>query len=242
MAKRNNFTSWIIQEDADYIFINKPGGISSLKERGNSNADDILSLARTYNPDVTLCHRLDKFTSGIMLLAKNEIAMRNASMQFQKREVHKKYHALVQGAAQYSDTIIELPIDIDEKRRTVRINKNLGKKSKTQFNTIEVFKGFAIVECILFTGRMHQIRIHTSVSGYPIIGDTLYGGKELLLSSIKYKYNYNRSGEEQPIIKRFALHSFEMGIKSVKGEDLIVTAPYAKDFMVLLSALRKNCS
>ena len=75
-----------------------------------------------------LCHRLDKYTSGVMLLAKNEEALRSASIQFQRKEVGKLYHTLTQGSSKLDNEIVELPILIDEKRRTVRINKNLGKK------------------------------------------------------------------------------------------------------------------
>jgi 23S rRNA pseudouridine955/2504/2580 synthase len=240
MAKRNNFKDWIILETEDYVFINKPAGISSLKERGNQNSDDILSLARLYQADMKLCHRLDKYTSGVMLLAKNEEALRSASIQFQRKEVGKLYHTLTQGSSKLDNEIVELPILIDEKRRTVRINKNLGKKSKTSFRTLQSFKGYSLIECTLFSGRMHQIRIHLSSIGHPIIGDELYGGKLLRLSQIKHKYNYNRTGEEQPIIKRFALHSFELTLKDLDGKEVCVKADYPKDFNVLLQALTKN--
>ncbi len=240
MAKRNNFKDWIILETEDYVFINKPAGISSLKERGNQNSDDILSLARLYQADMKLCHRLDKYTSGVMLLAKNEEALRSASIQFQRKEVGKLYHTLTQGSSKLDNEIVELPILIDEKRRTVRINKNLGKKSKTSFRTLQSFKGYSLIECTLFSGRMHQIRIHLSSIGHPIIGDGLYGGKLLRLSQIKHKYNYNRTGEEQPIIKRFALHSFELTLKDLDGKEVCVKADYPKDFNVLLQALTKN--
>ncbi|MDB4347157.1 RNA pseudouridine synthase [Bacteroidia bacterium] len=240
MAKRNNIKDWIILETEDYVFINKPAGISSLKERGNQNSDDILSLARLYQADMKLCHRLDKYTSGVMLLAKNEEALRSASIQFQRKEVGKLYHTLTQGSSKLDNEIVELPILIDEKRRTVRINKNLGKKSKTSFRTLQSFKGYSLIECTLFSGRMHQIRIHLSSIGHPIIGDGLYGGKLLRLSQIKHKYNYNRTGEEQPIIKRFALHSFELTLKDLDGKEVCVKADYPKDFNVLLQALTKN--
>lgn len=240
MAKRNNIKDWIILETEDYVFINKPAGISSLKERGNQNSDDILSLARLYQADMKLCHRLDKYTSGVMLLAKNEEALRSASIQFQRKEVGKLYHTLTQGSSKLDNEIVELPILIDEKRRTVRINKNLGKKSKTSFRTLQSFKGYSLIECTLFSGRMHQIRIHLSSIGHPIIGDELYGGKLLRLSQIKHKYNYNRTGEEQPIIKRFALHSFELTLKDLDGKEVCVKADYPKDFNVLLQALTKN--
>lgn len=242
MAKRNIFKDWIINETADYVFINKPAGIASLKERGNQNSDDILSLARVYQADLKLCHRLDKFTSGVMLLAKNEEALRSASIQFQRKEVGKLYHTLAEGSSTLEDEMVELPILIDEKRRTVRISKNLGKKSKTSFNTLQSFKGYSLIECTLFSGRMHQIRIHLSSIGHPIIGDELYGGKLLYLSQIKHTYNYNRSGEEQPIIKRFALHSFQLTIKDLKNKEICVKADYPKDFKVLLQALTKNCA
>lgn len=241
MAKKIDFIDWIIQEDENYIFINKPAGIASLKERGNTNAPDILSIARGYNENVTLCHRIDKYTSGVMLIAKNEVAMRNGSIQFEKKKVHKLYHAIAMGSTEYVNHIVDLPILVDENRRTVRINKNFGKKSKTSFTTLTSYSQYSLIECTLFSGRMHQIRIHLSSIKNPIVGDVLYGGNEIFLSELKHKYNYNRTGEEQPIMKRFALHAYELGLDNVNGEKLLVKAPYPKDFKVLKTLLDRHC-
>ena len=233
MAKNGTFKDWILFEDKDYILINKPAGIASLKERGNSQKANLLDLARNYTSVAFLCHRIDKYTSGGLLFAKNEESLRNASVQFQRREVTKVYHALVHGVADLKDTTVDLPIWIDQRNRKVRIDKQNGKKSKTIFNTIKQYNDFSLIACTLESGRMHQIRIHLSHLSFPIVGDHLYGGKDVLLSDIKHKFNFNRTGEEQPIIKRFALHAFKLGFKNLKGEIMEFEIPYPKDFKVL---------
>jgi 23S rRNA pseudouridine955/2504/2580 synthase len=240
MAKREYFKDWILFEDEDYILINKPSGISSLKERGNTESSNILDLCRQYLPETTLCHRIDKYTSGALLIAKNDEALRNASMQFQKKQVKKVYHALVHGLADFKETLVDLPILIDERNRKVRIDKQYGKKSKTIFNTIKQYKDFTLVECTLESGRMHQIRVHLSHLNFPIVGDHLYGGKDVYLSDIKHKFNYNRTGEEQPLMKRFALHAFQLGFVDLKGESLEFEVPYPKDFKVLEKQIEKH--
>lgn len=239
MARKTVFKDWVLHEDDDYIVVNKPSGISSLKERGNEESTNLLELARAYDPNAFLCHRLDKLTSGIMLIAKSDGALRHASMQFQNREVKKTYHAIVQGVIPFETKIVDLPIHVDERKRKVKIDKNIGKKSITHFKKLKIYRAYSLVECKLETGRMHQIRIHLSHLGYPIIGDHLYGGNDLFLSDIKHKFNYNRTGEEQPLIHRFPLHALDLEFRHLDGNWMSFTAPYPKDILVLIKQLEK---
>ncbi|MDN5200752.1 RluA family pseudouridine synthase [Fulvivirgaceae bacterium BMA10] len=235
--KRIDFESLILFEDDDYIVVNKPPLISSLDDR--NDPINLLSLARDYAENAQVCHRLDKETSGAIAIAKNPEAYRALSIQFENRLVSKTYHAVVDGIHDFKEKEIDVPILVLG-NGSVTININRGKESNTFVNTLQVYKAHTLLSCHPITGRMHQIRIHLSHIGTPIIGDTKYGGKPFFLSSIKRKYNLKRYTEEQPLIKRTALHSFGLRFEKRDGAEVSVEAPYPKDFNVLLKQLEKN--
>jgi 23S rRNA pseudouridine955/2504/2580 synthase len=229
--------SLIIKETEDYIFINKPPFLSTLADRTESIT--VLSLAKAYGEDIQVCHRLDKETSGVLLLAKNPEAYRNAAIQFEKRKIKKVYHAIADGIHDLSHEIVDLPLHITSSGY-VKISHKRGKLAKTEFNTLEAFKKHTLIECMPESGRMHQIRVHLAALKASIAGDEQYGGKPLLLSAIKAKYNLSKAGEEQPVIKRFALHARTLSLSALDGALLSCEAPYPKDFGVALKQLSKN--
>jgi 23S rRNA pseudouridine955/2504/2580 synthase len=224
-------------ESEDYIFINKPPFVSTLADRNDSVT--ILSLVKKYNDDYQICHRLDKETSGVLLVAKNADAYRNASMQFEHRQVDKTYHAIVDGLHQFKDQEVELPLHTTASGY-VKISHRKGKNAKTIFNTVETYKKHSLVACKPETGRMHQIRVHLASMSASITGDDTYGGQSLYLSSFKKNFVQGKEKEEQPIIKRFALHAVSLSLTDLKGQIISVEAPYPKDIEVALKQLRKN--
>lgn len=231
------FSGLVLFENDNYIVVNKPPLISSLEDR-NDNVN-MLGLARSYHQDVQLCHRLDKETSGALVIAKNPEAYRHMSMQFENRQVNKKYHALVSGLYSYKDKTIDQPI-YKLSNGTVRVDRR-GKDSVTILNTLKAFKLHTLLGCQPVTGRMHQIRVHLAYEGSPIVNDPTYGGGTVYLSEVKRKYNLKKGTEEQPLIKRLALHSQSISFKSLNNEQIEVKAPYPKDFAVLIKQLEKNC-
>ncbi|MDQ7948206.1 MAG: pseudouridine synthase, partial [Pedobacter sp.] len=108
--KYPSFKDLIIYEDNDYVVVNKPPFIASLDERGAAGEINILRLAKQYVPDAQVCHRLDKETSGALVIAKNAEAYRNLSMQFERRKVKKVYHAVVDGQYHFEELLVDLPI------------------------------------------------------------------------------------------------------------------------------------
>ena len=235
--KKTKFKDLILFENDNYIVINKPGDIASLHERGLNKS--IIELAREYLPEATLCHRLDKETSGVLLVSKNEEAYKNAALQFEKREVKKEYHAVCDGYLDFDEFLIDLPIHSGSSEK-VRIDMKKGKPSQTIFDSLEIFKNFTLLSCKPISGRMHQIRIHLASQNAVITGDELYGGKFPLLSKLKRKYKKHKYAEdENPIFKRVALHSSQLTFKGLDGKEIIVKAPYPKDFEVFLKILRK---
>lgn len=233
------FKDLIIHEDEDYLVINKPPYLSTLEDRTSSV--NVLSLAREYLKNLTTCHRLDKNTSGALILSKNELAYKNIARQFENREIEKLYHAVTDGVHEKEPILIEAPLGKIIKDR-VRVDFQSGKPSSTKVRTGKLFKHHTLFECKPITGRTHQIRAHLSHIGAPIVCDEKYGGQPIYLSKLKRKYNLKKGTEEQPLIARFALHARSISFKDLKGKQVEYTAEYPKDFAVLIKQLEKNIS
>lgn len=236
--KYPNFKDLILFENNDYIVVNKPPFVASLDERGGSGEVNILRLAKQYADDAQVCHRLDKETSGAIIIAKTPEAYRHVSMQFEKRKVNKVYHAVIDGQFTFKDLLVDLPI-LNDGNRSVTIDRKEGKRAETIFNTIKHYRHYTLVECKPITGRMHQIRIHLATQRAAIVGDHLYKGKPIYLSSIKNSYRLAKDEEEQPIVKRFALHAKYVTFKGLDDQDIFIDAPYPKDFATLVKLLNK---
>lgn len=230
------FESLIVYEDSNFMVVNKPPSMASLEDRNDPM--NLQKLAQQYDESLSACHRLDKETSGCLLFAKNKDAYRHASLQFEHRKIKKVYHAFVNGIHEFRNEVIELPI-YTLKKGVTKIDYSEGKPAKTTVNTLELFKQHTLVECIPETGRMHQIRIHLSKKNAPLINDELYGGDALYLSQIKKKFKLKKDTEEQPLIKRFALHAHALVFDNF-SERTSVEAEYPKDLSVLEKQLRKN--
>ncbi len=224
-------------EDDNLIVINKPPFISTLDEREGTGIS-IIRMAKQYYGEAQICHRLDKETSGCLLIAKNPEMYRHVSMQFEQRKVSKIYHAIVDGTHVFEDLHVTLPI-LNLGNKNVSINKQEGKAAETIFTSLKYFKHYTLLECKPVTGRMHQIRIHLATQKASITGDDLYGGKPVFLSKIKRGYYLGKDQEELPVMKRFALHAQQVIFKGTDGEELNFTAPYPKDFATLLKHLER---
>ncbi|RYE30750.1 MAG: RluA family pseudouridine synthase [Sphingobacteriaceae bacterium] len=231
------FQDLILFENPDIIVVNKPPFLSSLDEREGGEIN-LLRLAKQYWADAQICHRLDKETSGALIIAKNPEAYRSVSIQFEKRQVKKVYHAVIDGTHVFENLFIDLPI-LNIGKGTVTISRQEGKRAETWFNSLKYFKHYTLVECRPVTGRMHQIRIHLATQRASIAGDETYKGKPVFLSALKRNYRLSKEQEELPIMKRFALHAFEVSFKINPDEEITVHAPYPKDFETLMKLLEK---
>lgn len=233
MAKQLRFRDLILHEDKDYLVVNKPPFLSTLEDRNGEQ--NLLRLAREYEPAAQVAHRLDKDTSGVLAVARNPEAYRHLSMQFEHRTVTKVYHAVVDGRHDFDEVTVTARI-LKQPDGVVKLSSR-GKDAETRFNTLEIFSRHSLVECRPLTGRMHQIRIHLASLGAPITGDELYGGKPFLVSSVKRNFRVKKGAEEEPLIKRMALHAFSLEFKGLDGSQIRCQAPYPKDISALLHQL-----
>lgn len=241
MTKRNplkgiSFEDLILFEEENFLVINKPPLISTLDDR--SSDINILSLVRGYQPDAKVCHRLDKETSGLLVIAKHADFYKYFAGLLEEREVTKLYHAVVSGIKDFDEFEIDRAIRVSSSGS--RIDDYEGKASVTLVSTIERYRKHTLVACMPFTGRTHQIRVHLSSVGTPIIGDHRYGGQDIFLSSLKRNYSPSKGKPEEPLIRRVALHAAGLAFNLPNGEEMRLRAPYPKDFEVLLKQLEKN--
>lgn len=235
--KKIDIGSLILFEDEDFFFLNKPPHIASLEDRSKPGYS-LQRLAKDYVPTASLCHRLDKETSGVVCISKNAEAYRHMAMQFEHREVTKVYHAVAEGLHKLDGDSVNLPI-LALPTGAVKIDRTKGKAAETHFFTQKLFDRHSLIQCVPITGRMHQIRIHLSCLKAPIVGDIQYGGKILYLSELKKRFNLKKETEEQPLMQRVALHAHSLNVFLRSGEEKLIIAPYPKDFAVLVKKLEE---
>ena len=237
MTKLPQFKDIIIYEDDYFIFVNKPAHLSSLDER-SGGVVNLLQMARKYFEDVQLCHRLDKETSGVLLIAKTNEAFKLLASMFENRDVEKTYHAVVQGYLQVENKSILLPLSITSKG-LAKVDMKDGKKAETIITTLQVFNHHTLLACNPVSGRLHQIRIHLASQNFPIISDETYGGKKPYLSKFKRGFKTSKWENEQPMMQRVALHAYQLRFTAF-GKNYDVIAPYPKDFEVFIKLLHKH--
>jgi 23S rRNA pseudouridine955/2504/2580 synthase len=174
VLKKLKLTDFILHEDKEYLVINKWAGISTLSDRHDKVC--LLDEVRKLYSSAQVCHRLDKYTSGVLVFAKQQDAYRSLALQFQGRSVRKAYHAIVEGRHQFSNKIIDLPL-YQGRRGHVRVSKISGKHSETRVNTLQAFNTHSLLLCEPVTGRTHQIRVHLAAVGAPLATAEEHGAK-----------------------------------------------------------------
>lgn len=217
----------VLYEDADLIVINKPPGLTVHPAPGHERGTLVNALL-AYCPDLTgigglrrpgIVHRLDKDTSGVIVVAKNERAHQELSRQIKERQVLKLYLALVSGELSPAQGMIEAPIARDPRHRQRMAVVSDGRPAQTSYRVLETVPGYSLVEAHLHTGRTHQVRVHFAAIGHPIIGDAVYGRTSTL-------------------IDRQALHAWRLGL-TLPSDDTWreFIAPLPADFLSAMQAV-----
>ncbi|MBS1594509.1 MAG: RluA family pseudouridine synthase [Bacteroidetes bacterium] len=230
----------VIYIDDHILIADKPSGITVIPERYNIEKPSVQSLLEKDSGKLWVVHRIDRETTGLVAFARSEEAHKNLSKQFENREVHKLYKAVVSGRMEGDAGEIDSPIaEKPNKPGTMMIHPK-GKEALTLFEVEEQFRTCALLNVEIKTGRTHQIRVHFASAGHPLLVDSVYGQHDkFLLSSVKRKYKQTDE-EERPVISRLTLHASSLTIHHpATGEQMTFTSPLPHDLEALLKLLRK---
>ena len=231
-----------LYEDNDVIVVNKPAGMLVIPDRFDSAAPSLnKTLGEKLKQHIWVVHRLDRDTSGVICFAKNEDAHRHLSILFQEHEVNKFYAGLVVGNVAPPQGRIENMIAEHPAIPGKMIVAKKGKIAVTDYKVAEQWPLYALMQFQIHTGRTHQIRVHMSSIGHPLLCDELYGdGKAFFLSSIKRKYNQSTKEEqERPLLSRLALHAYKLEFAMQDNRLISAEAPLPKDMAATVNQLNK---
>ncbi|MGB1018067.1 MAG: RluA family pseudouridine synthase [Chitinophagales bacterium] len=240
----------ILYEDKEVLVINKPAGLVVHSGIGNTSGTLVNALLfhigkLAYKDDETragLVHRLDKDTSGVMVVAKTDEALRHLSKQFFDRTIQRRYNALVWGDFNEEEGTVEGNIGRDKRNQkifTVYPRGEYGKKAITHYKVLERFSYLTLVECKLETGRTHQIRVHMKHIGHTLFSDASYGGDKILKGTIYSKYRQFVNNAFN-ICPRQALHAKSLGFIHPKtGEEMYFEKELPEDMENLIEKWRK---
>ena len=244
----------IVYEDKELMVINKPAGLVVHPGCGNYHGTLVNAIAwhlkdnPDYDPNdphVGLVHRIDKDTSGLLLIAKTPNAKTHLGLQFFNKTTKRKYQALVWGTVENDEGRIEGNIarnPTDRMQMTVFSDPEIGKHAVTHYKVLERLGYVTLVECVLETGRTHQIRVHMKHIGHTLFNDERYGGHEILKGThfSRYKQFVNNCFD---ICPRQALHAMTLGfVHPTTGEEMFFTSELPQDMSVLIDKWRTYIS
>jgi len=212
----------ILHLDDALLIINKPAGLPVLPDGWEPEAPYLMKLLEAEHGRLWIVHRLDKVTSGVMVVARTKEAHRSLSMQLERHEARKVYHAVVNGVPAWDERTASqsLRTNVGHKHRTA-IDIRYGKRSTTSFRVMERFRAHALLEAHPLTGRTHQVRVHAEALNCPLLGDLLY------------------SAPPTDIIGRPALHAYSLSFTHPESTQTVTfIAPYPEDFEQALRTLR----
>ncbi len=233
--KAENIPLDIVYEDNDILVVNKQKGLVVHPGNGNLNGtlvnavmayckDSLSGIGGKIRPGIV--HRIDKDTSGLLIIAKNDKAHVKVSEQIKNHEVKKTYIALVRGRMKENKATIDMPIARSDRERTKMAVSKRGKHAVTHLTVIEKFENFTLIEVVIETGRTHQIRVHLAEIGYPIVGDYVYsngknpfGVEGQMLHSSKLEFIHPETGQSMKLEAKLPAY-FEKILRQLEKEDV----------------------
>ena len=245
-AAPENIPLDILHEDSYLIVLNKPAGMlvhpasgvnsGTLVNALLSHCTDLSGIGGVERPGIV--HRLDKDTSGVLVVAKTDVVHRGLSAQFEAHSITRQYIAVVCGVPSEATGTIDTRIARSRRdRRRMTTAKTGGRHAVTHYEVLERYPQFAHVRLTLETGRLHQIRVHLQHIGHPVVGDAVYGGEQRALNDAE------TAALKQALarLKRQALHARHLGFTHpVTGEDVSFSTPIPKDIQQVVDALKQK--
>jgi 23S rRNA pseudouridine1911/1915/1917 synthase len=233
----------ILYEDEAVIVVDKPPGMVVHPAAGNYGGTlvnalqfhcrDLSGIGGVMRPGIV--HRLDKGTSGLMVVAKSDEAHRHLSEQFKNRRVSKQYAALVHGNLREDEGIIDAPVGrhpVERKKMSTKSRR--GKEALTRWKVLERFGSFTLLEAKIDTGRTHQIRVHLSSIGHPVVGDSVYGGSKRTIETPEMRTAVRK-------LTRQALHAGRLSFAHpVTGQEMTFESPLPEDISEVCKYLRQQ--
>ena len=220
----------IVYEDDDVIVVNKPQGMVVHPAPGHPNHtlvnallyhSPLSTINGTFRPGIV--HRIDKDTSGLLMVAKNDLAHQSLAEQLRNKTNKREYLALVYGQIKEDEGTIDAPLGRNPQDRKKQAVVKGGRHAVTHFKVMKRYDNFTLVKCILETGRTHQIRVHMKYIGHPLVGDPLYGPRKVI----------GKDGQ--------FLHAALLGFKHPRtGKELVFEAPLPENFQKMLDKLDKQ--
>ncbi len=235
----------ILYEDDDLIILNKQADLIVHPARGNKSgtlvnalvhySDQLSSGLGEFRPGIV--HRLDRNTTGVMIVTKHEAAQWKIAKQFEDRQTQKTYLAIIHGTPDLDADRIDAPLAVHPQiREKYAVRPEIGKEAVTYYEVLEAFRGFSLLKLSPKTGRTHQIRVHLSHIKHPIVADDMYGGK------LVYPWQLADAEQavEEPVISRCALHAFSIEFRHPTTNEMVkFEAPLPADMQHLLDMLRQ---
>ena len=234
----------IIHEDDEIFVVNKPAGISVTGDRsGLASLPEIFLTQLGGTGQIRLVHRLDKFASGVMIIARSKEVQSRFSSWFEKRLIRKTYLALVRGFLKEKCGTIEARLGhAGRNSRLMRIDRKRGKVAITHWRGLADFGGVCLLAVEPVTGRTHQIRVHLAEEGLPLVADALYGSSNgVMLSDFKSGFRRKKGVDERPLIDRLALHAYQLEVTGAeRAETMRFVGRLDRKFTATLKMLAKH--
>lgn len=240
----------ILFSDDNLVAVEKPAGLATIPGRGEVTsvlqqlaAQLSLPWTGSADPRLRIVHRLDKDTSGVLLLAKNLPAQRHLSHQFQNNTIEKQYLALVAGSPREDDGEIDAPLAPHPTNAKCMIVTKHGRHAKTHWRVEARYRGMALIRAFPKTGKTHQIRVHLKHIGLPLLVDPLYNPattEGLYLSAFKRDYRPTRGEKERPLIDRLTLHAERLKFANLDGSVVEIECTLPKDMRAAVNQLSRH--
>jgi len=228
---RQQLNENVLFEDDDLLVINKPSGLAvHAGSNIRQGVIEALRITRAELPYLELVHRLDRDTSGCLLLAKNRVSLLNLQQQMLRHDMNKRYLTLLKGQWGLQEKQVSQPLQknsVSSGERMVRVDPD-GKHAETLFIPLKLLPNSQLTEVVIFTGRTHQIRVHADYLGHPLAGDDKYGQR-----------NFNKEMKKLGLNRLF-LHAWKLGVSHpTSGQKILLEAPLPGHLATLVTALEK---